>query len=73
MSETTHTAIVAAMDSCRNGDDIVIDLPSGEISITAEQNGDTYTYTATLSDDSTTEVEGIAVWKHISDHEYRVE
>lgn len=77
MTETTqsssHEVIRSAMDHCRAGHTIHIVLPDNEVTIDAEKGEITYTFTVTRSDGSTAEIEGIAVWKLLSDHEFRID
>lgn len=67
-----HEEILRAMDSCRNGNVVDIELPDKEISITTKQRDVYYTFYATRPDGSTVEVEGIAVRKLLIDYDFRI-
>ena len=62
-----------ALDACRNGAEIVIDHPAGEIAVTAEKDHDVFYQFYTHSGGETTAVEGIAVRRLVINHEFRID
>lgn len=62
-----------AMDRLRAGSEITVDRPDGTIVVSAERDGAFFSFTASHEDDTTENVEGIAVRRLVLRHGYRLD
>lgn len=73
MGDSQHEDILRAMNRCRAGRTLSFDLPNGEIAIEADCDDVYYSYYCTREDGSTKAIDGIQVWKLVSNHEFKIE